>query len=736
MKKFRNLIIGGIETKVFNLIAITAILLTVTFMSVAQYQARMLSSLAEETSARQQESITGITESLMDEVVKQSMNRDTELEAMIVEELFHSLGSRVEMLGRYAESLYANPENTGKKGYGPPNPRKEGEATAQLILADGVDGTTPELAARLGLTANMTDMMISVFEASVQTNSCFVALPEGALLLVDDHPSSKYEEDGTLISFDARTRSWYRQAVEAGRMIFTDVETDAFTGNIEIVCAMPVYSDGRLEAVVGANLFLTSMQEAVESSDENGGFVCVVNQNGHVVFSPKTEGIFRVCDADEAEDLRRSENMSLAGLVSNAMQAKTGVRKITLEDGTYYMAGAPMKTVGWSLLYIFSQESADRPVEMLQESFTGIQEEAVAAYRGNSARTNRMGIMLLAVLAVLLTAASLLLGKRIVKPLNAITKRISQINVENPEFKMDKAFRTGDEIEVLAQSFAAISHKTVEYVRQVKKITAEKERVSVELQLSHDIQVNMLPNIFPAFPERKEFDIYASMLPAKEVGGDFYDFYLVDDSHLVMVIADVSGKGIPAAMFMMASKIIINNISTMGVSDPAQILEAANRQITSNNPAEMFITVWLGILNIQTGLLTAANAGHEYPCLMRKGGRFALYKDRHGFVLGGMEGSQYHSYEVQLYPGDAVFVYTDGVSEANNAKEELFGTGRLEEALNRDPEASCKQLLENVSASVAAFVEEEPQFDDTTMLAVRYNGPVEAIKEVKRDGSL
>jgi len=309
-----------------------------------------------------------------------------------------------------------------------------------------------------------------------------------------------------------------------------------------------------------------------------------------------------------------------------------------------------------------------------------------------------------------------------VRPLNTITKRISELNEENLEFKMEDAFRTGDEIEVLAESFASLSHKTVEYVHQVRRVTAEKERVSVELQLSHDIQVNMLPNIFPAFPERSEFDIYATMLPAKEVGGDFYDFYLVDDCHLAMVIADVSGKGIPAAMFMMASKIIVNNISTMGVSDPAKILEATNRQIAMNNPAEMFVTMWLGILNINTGRLVASNAGHEYPFVMRAGKGFEMLKDKHGFVLGGIDGSRYHDYEIQLEPGDAIFVYTDGVSEATNDENELFGTNRLAQALNRAPDVSCKDLLANVKQAVDEFVEDAPQFDDTTMLALRYNG--------------
>ena len=198
------------------------------------------------------------------------------------------------------------------------------------------------------------------------------------------------------------------------------------------------------------------------------------------------------------------------------------------------------------------------------------------------------------------------------------------------------------------------------------RVTAEKERIGTELALATRIQADMLPNIFPAFPDRTDFDIYATMDPAKEVGGDFYDFFLIDDDHLCMVMADVSGKGVPAALFMMASKIILRNNAMMGKS-PAKILGPTNA-ICSNNQEEMFVTVWLGILEISTGKLTAANAGHEYPVMKRPDGRFELLKDKHGFVVGGMEGVKYKDYELQLEPGAKLFLYTDGVPEATDAQ--------------------------------------------------------------------
>ncbi len=243
-----------------------------------------------------------------------------------------------------------------------------------------------------------------------------------------------------------------------------------------------------------------------------------------------------------------------------------------------------------------------------------------------------------------------------------------------------------------------------------------------ELDLATEIQEGMLPGIFPPYPDRQEFDIYATMHPAREVGGDFYDFFLIDDDHLGLVIADVSGKGIPAALLMMASKILISNHASISDGSPARVLERVNHQICMNNPAEMFVTVWFGVLEISTGRIRAANAGHEYPAVRRAGGGFELYKDTHGFVVGGMDGVRYKEYELTLAPGDALYVYTDGVPEATNAANELFGADRMIASLNREPDAAAEKLLHNVREDIDAFVADAAQFDDITMLCLRYLG--------------
>lgn len=278
--------------------------------------------------------------------------------------------------------------------------------------------------------------------------------------------------------------------------------------------------------------------------------------------------------------------------------------------------------------------------------------------------------------------------------------------------------RTGDELQELAESVLRMEQGILEHVRNITKITADKERISTELNVATEIQADMLPRIFPAFSERQEFDIYASMTPAREIGGDFYDFFLLDDDHLVMTVGDVSGKGVPAALFMVIAKTLLKNQAICGCS-PGQIFENVNDQLCENNEAEMFVTVWLGIMQISTGKVVAVNAGHEYPAIQRRDGSFELLRDRHGFVLGGLAGAVYQEYEFTIEPGGGLFLYTDGVAEATSDREELFGTDRMLEALNREPDASPDKLAGRVKAAIGEFVGAAPPFDDITMLSLR-----------------
>lgn len=360
----------------------------------------------------------------------------------------------------------------------------------------------------------------------------------------------------------------------------------------------------------------------------------------------------------------------------------------------------------------------------LEDEYEAVRSDAVATFHEEMFHARNILILLvvLIVAAGMVTAFSI--ASRITDPLNTITRRVASLGVRNRQFMMEDVYRTGDEIEVLAESFAKQSARVTLYIDQIRRVTAEKERIGAELDMASRIQSSQLPSLFPPFPDRKEFSLYASMTPAKEVGGDFYDFFMIDHDHMGFVMADVSGKGVPAALLMMVSRVLIKSSLQNGKS-PAETLSSVNNQLCEGNDADFFVTVWIAVLEISTGKGIAANAGHEHPVLRTAGGKYELQVYRHSMPVGVMKGVPFKEHEFQMNPGDSFFVYTDGVVEATNANKELFGSERMLDALNREPDALPEQILANVSHGINTFVDGAEQFDDITMLCFRYAGPPE-----------
>ena len=335
-----------------------------------------------------------------------------------------------------------------------------------------------------------------------------------------------------------------------------------------------------------------------------------------------------------------------------------------------------------------------------------------------------------AVLIVVLTLLAMAVGVYFTrglatKPLKLLSAGATGFAKGDGGFSREDIIRlpidSNDEVGDLYREIRSMQGRIVDNADRLTRITADRERVKTELSMAADIQNSALPRRFPAFPDRPEFDLYASMDPAKEVGGDFYDFFLVDDDHLALVIADVSDKGVPAALFMMSAKNLISYRAAMGGS-PGEILTSVNAQLCKDNDMKMFVTVWLGILELSTGRLTCVNAGHECPILKHPDGPFQLLRDRHGVFMGVMKKATYREYDLELLPGSKLFVYTDGLAEANNQLGEQFGTDRIVQALNRCADGSPMQLLDGVTRAVNGFTAGATQFDDMTMLCLEYRG--------------
>ena len=649
--------------------------------------------------------------------------------ADVADLVFADFKRGVTTVASVAERIYGAPENYAPRTVELPDPERDGELTVQALFSAAADPDDPEIARELALIGNVQDVLLAVNEGQDSIASVYVATESGIMVQADYISAKKFDESGALMPLEAKERPWYRGAAETGEAYFTPVTRDLHTPRLGIMCGVPVYAGGRLMGVAGAGMYLDEMEELVRSVDlGEGGNACIVNGDGQVLFSTFGEGTLAA--GENAEDIRLSGDAELADAAGKATAGETGVVRLTVDGVPYYTAYAPLKTVGWSMLVFLPQGTVDAPTERL---IAEVDRTTEGAFRNANEQIRHTIYLLLGLLAAGVAVAvgvSVALSGQIVKPIRRLTEKVRAIEGDSLDFTWD--MDTRDETQTLAASFQSLTHRMKDYIEDIETITAENERINTELTLASEIQSNMLPSVFPPFPERRDMDIYASMDAAKEVGGDFYDFFLIDEDHLGLVVADVSGKGVPAALFMMASKIIIGNYFMLGQS-PGQVLETANQAICATNKDGMFITVWAGILDLKTGLLTAANAGHEYPVLLQPGGRFELIRDRHGLVVGGMPGMRYREYTLQLQPGARLFLYTDGVPEATDAGKRMFGTERMLEALNTDPGAAPREVLKNVRNAVDAFVGGEEQFDDLTMLCIEYLGPEAGGKEEEKE---
>lgn len=322
--------------------------------------------------------------------------------------------------------------------------------------------------------------------------------------------------------------------------------------------------------------------------------------------------------------------------------------------------------------------------------------------------------MQIVVFAALFVMVYVLVKKLVVNNIYQINDSLSAIT----EGKLDTVVNVRSHVE-----FDDLSNDINSTVDTLKRYIADAAaRIDAELAFAKAIQHSALPSVFPPYPGRAEFDIHAAMFTAKEVGGDFYDFYFVDEDTLAFLVADVSGKGIPAAMFMMQSKTLLKSFAESGMPIE-KVFTTANEKLCQGNEAGMFVTAWMGLLNVKTGLITFANAGHNPPLVKHEGGSFEYHKTRASFVLAGMEGIRYRRFEMQLQPGDTIFLYTDGVTEATDASQQLYGESRLLALMNGQAGKSARDVCEAVKADVDAFVGEAEQFDDITMLCLTWHGP-------------
>ena len=709
------------KTKLIFLVLVSLIIVSFSMLLVVNVRVNYLGEMLVRESKDQNDSVKSLSSDYLEEAITNLTTRTSNLEAFLLNNAFDEVAKKLTVLADMVEEVFKSKEEIKYSGSPYPEFASEGVPAMRMLYTKGLNIEDPKIKAIAAKMQTLSDLLVS-FYCDGGLDSCAVSFPEGITFVTDARANSKLDENGKPINVDPRTREWYSGAIEVDGIYYSNVIRDLFSNEPAITASIPVSFDGRVVAVVSADVFLGTLDKWISASLEESGFIFIVNQDGSVIFAPDGQRLISPYFVIEGVDLRDSSDERLGEYVTRAMKGDYSPYLITDYAGKeYILIGSSMQSVGWLLVSAIDKAVALSLIPKLDSTFDAVSARTTAEFYQHIKSTLHIVLLVLIGVFVLSLGQAVFLGNRITKPLNRLTKYIHKLKGGNFVFKMDDIYKTKDEIEVLAKAFEELSKKNQHYIKEVTRVTAEKERIGAELNVATQIQADMLPSIFPPYPNKTEFDVFATMHTAKEVGGDFYDFFLVDDDHLALVIADVSGKGVPAALFMVIAKTLIKNRAQMG-GTPSEILFDVNNQLAEGNKTDFFVTVWLAIIDIRTGEGLVSNAGHEHPCLKKKNGKFELIKYRHSPAVAAMENMKFPDHKIKLDPGDKVFVYTDGVVEATNAQNELFGEKRMLEALNSNQDASIRALLSNVNAGINRFTDGVQQFDDITMLCMEFLG--------------
>lgn len=642
--------------------------------------------------------------------------------AAFIQEKFNTVIACVNGIAQAAEAVYQNPRNYPDRETALPV-RGSSTLAAQLLCSERLayGRCDEEQLSELLKLGNLQDILVQYNANNEMISSTYLATESGWMLQADYIAYSKYQGDsGQPDFYEAGERQWYQRALTAGEgdCVYSDVMEDIHNGGGCIVCARPVYLNGEIVAVAGVGSYLSTVNEAVlNTTVGESGYAFLVNEKGQIMVSGAETG--ETAGTAENVDLRESKNTDLAKAAQEMVLGGSGLLRMNLDGREVCLAYAPLEGLGWSFVTVMDMEEVIAPAKESQQDILALTDSVSG--RQNEAIRRTMYLFLAIVLgaAFVIGAISVWFAKRLTDPICSLTSEVAGINGKNLDRRIH--INTGDEVEELGNAFNRMTDQLQHYIGNLAAATAEKERIRTELSLASRIQADMLPDSCHAFRGRKEFKLYASTTPAKEVGGDFYDFFLTDEDHLVLLIADVSGKGVPASLFMVVAKTLLQSRIT-GNKFLAKIIAEVNEKLCAENKNGMFVTAWIGVLTISSGVLTYVNAGHNPPLLGNRKKGYEYIRERGGFVLAGLEGMTYKQRELQLTPGDILFLYTDGVTEANDETGSLYGEERLRRLINRRMETEPKRLAKAVWNDIQDFQGKEEQFDDITMLVLSYRG--------------
>ena len=629
----------------------------------------------------------------------------------------------VTVMSTQMTQIMQHPELYPLRQVAEPDRADNGKITAQLQYRSTTNRAA--VAREVGLVANLQDFQVRLFDEDTTLAANYVASINGFNVVVDKDSARRVDENNNPLPNDYSSRPWHVKAVAERKLTISDVFLDARGRGLGIACSAPYFNrNGDIAGVVGEGRFLTEISELVKTTKMGDtGFAFVLDKNAKILFSPSEEGSLSVNNDYNLENdpsLFDNAEPTLAETAHKMVNRETGIALVKIDGVNHYVVYAPIEKTDWSFGMAIEESEV---VISAEQNRKAIEETTAGFVDALNSSIKFMVFALLAAFVIIMLVASMV-GRKVadisVKQMNILVDGVHEIASGNLDKKIE--INTGNEFEHLATCFNEMADELKNYMADLTKVTAEKERVTTELNVATNIQQSMLPHDFNF--GRNDFEIYATMHAAKSVGGDFYDFYLLDDKHLAITIADVSGKGVPAALFMSRSKTVLKNFSTMMTNpdDFAAVMKLSNDQLCQSNDEMMFVTVFMGMLDLNTGKFVYVNGGHNPPMVYHKAtDKFEYMQVDQNCVLGLMDEMDFTQQEIQLDDGDILYLYTDGVTEAMDIKNNQYGEEKLSNCLNSvDKSAKLQDILQTVREDLSKHAGEAEQSDDITMLAVRF----------------
>jgi sigma-B regulation protein RsbU (phosphoserine phosphatase) len=667
-----------------------------------------MGSYALESSVQLGERAVSDSTAALEANAESSLLRLANDQAAISNVVFEQVGSEMEALAGYADTVRRRPVIPATRTlYSQDEHPADPEKASVYILAPGVmqSSVNDELSA-----LSMMDDLIRPLRASdTRLTQAYVGTGSGILWVnpwVDGVPSS----------FDPRTRDWFVRAEQNDRVIWSDPYVDAGGKGLMVTCSRRVGADGDGHTwVVGTDVTLDTINTRIITTQVGDrGYALLLDSRGNVVSRPGIATGDRKWDESfTAENLLKSDNAALSAVALEMVAGKSGTAQVTLGGEEKYIAYAPVTSVNWSLAVVMPVDDIIAPAEETRALIVAATGETGARLNQEMDAAKSLFFALFVMLFIAVTILSVLFARIITRPVEELRRGSEAIGAGDLEHRVQ--ISTGDEFEDLANSFNRMAGDLKDHIDELQRTTAEKERFEKELEIAKGIQQSFLPD---SAPEIAGIELAAKNVPALEVGGDFYDFIPIAKDRWGLVIADVSGKGVPAALFMALSRTLIR-ASTMKDADPARSIGHANRLICEDSKTSMFVTLFYAILDAREMTLHYVNAGHNPPLLLQGASSDVRLLKAEGIALGVIDDVELQSVRVDLNSGDVLVLYTDGVTEAINDKDEEFGEERLLRVIAENRGLPAEEILERILDAITAFAGERPQFDDITLMVLR-----------------